>query len=244
MVLFMTTVHTGKEIVERLRRRPATTATNARTSRLLFGDKPVKSLAIPQFIDMYNHFIGGVDQADQLRSYYSTQHRHNKNWKALWHFLLVTTMTNYFKIAHCTSDNPWGKPKDHEAYRQFYEAVYLGLFKHSERLKPPSTPALKKLSERKKLSDWVHPASAFEHGDWEVLGTKHKECLACKYAHRRVSPGTTRQPIRKPLGELSNNTILSKKRRDQVPRTRYGRKLCNIHLCQHKICWGEHIRDR
>ena len=121
--------------------------------RLLFSDEPVKSLAIPQFVNIYNHSIGGVDQADQLRSHYSTQHRHNKNWKALKHFLLNTTMTNCFKIAHCTPDNPWGMLKDHKAHRQFYKAIYLGLFQHSERLKPPYTPALKKLSERKKLSD-------------------------------------------------------------------------------------------
>ena len=79
VVLFMTTVHSGKEVVERLRRRPAIIATSTRTLRLPFGDEPVKSLPIPQFIDMYNHFMGGVDQADQLRSYYSTQRRHNKS---------------------------------------------------------------------------------------------------------------------------------------------------------------------
>lgn len=61
VVLFMTTVHTGREMVNRVRRRLALTATNSRTSRLAFGAESVKELAIPQFIDMYNHFMGGVD---------------------------------------------------------------------------------------------------------------------------------------------------------------------------------------
>ena len=68
----MSTVSSGIEIIERLRRRPAKTATNARTSRDIFGDEAIKKLLIPAFIDDYNYFMGAVDQADQLRSYYST----------------------------------------------------------------------------------------------------------------------------------------------------------------------------
>jgi hypothetical protein len=39
----------------------------------VFGSKAQKDLAIPIFINDYNHFMGGVDIADQLRAYYSTQ---------------------------------------------------------------------------------------------------------------------------------------------------------------------------
>lgn len=79
----MTTVDDGQTTVTRSRRRPPKTATNARTSRVIFGDEAVKELAIPQFIDIYNHFIGGVDQADQLRSYNHIQRIYVKNWKPL-----------------------------------------------------------------------------------------------------------------------------------------------------------------
>ncbi len=72
IVLFMSTVSDGIEKILRQRRRPPKTATNARTSREVFGDNPTKQLLIPQFINDYNHFMGGVDQADQLRSYYNT----------------------------------------------------------------------------------------------------------------------------------------------------------------------------
>ena len=57
VVLFITTVATGKESVLRERRRPAVTATNARTSRAIFGEEVRKDLWIPQFINAYNHFI-------------------------------------------------------------------------------------------------------------------------------------------------------------------------------------------
>ena len=88
VVLFMTTVATGKESVLRERRRPAATATNARTSRAVFGEDVTKDPWIPQFIDAYNHFMNGIDLADQLRSYYNTQKTYRKTWKPLWHFLL------------------------------------------------------------------------------------------------------------------------------------------------------------
>ena len=68
--------------------------------------------------------------------------------------------------------------------------------------------------------------------------------MVCKYACRRISPETTRQLIRKSLGELSNNIMVDKKRRNRIPKTRYGCKLCNLYLYQHKDCWREHIRDR
>ena len=83
IVLFISTVSDSTKRIVRQRRRPAKTATNARTSRMVFGDAVVKNLAIPDYIDMYNHFMNGVDIADQLRSYYNTQKSHWKSWKAL-----------------------------------------------------------------------------------------------------------------------------------------------------------------
>ena len=106
MVIFMSTVLHGSKQEIRQRRRPTQTSTNARTSRMPFGDAVVKDLAIPDYIDMYNHFMNGVDVADQLRSYYNTQKSHWKSWKALWHFLLDTTITNAYLQAHSTPDRP------------------------------------------------------------------------------------------------------------------------------------------
>ena len=86
VVLFMTTVATGNERELVLCRRLAATATNTRTSRAIFGDEVTKWIEIPGFTNAYNHFMNGVDVADQLRSYYNTQKAHRKTWKPLWHF--------------------------------------------------------------------------------------------------------------------------------------------------------------
>lgn len=79
----MTTVSNGRETVKRLRRRPAKTATNAHTSRAIFGEIARKELPIPEFINKYNHYINGVDNTNQLRCYYNTQQIHFKSWKPL-----------------------------------------------------------------------------------------------------------------------------------------------------------------
>ena len=71
VVLFMSTVSNNRKTVKRLRRRPAKTATNARISRAMFREMTIKELDIPEFINIYNHYMNGVDSADQLRCYYN-----------------------------------------------------------------------------------------------------------------------------------------------------------------------------
>ncbi|KAF2180779.1 hypothetical protein K469DRAFT_591445, partial [Zopfia rhizophila CBS 207.26] len=73
VVLFTNTVAKPEKFIEREQKRPAKTATNAKYTRLIFGDLVVKVLKIPLFIDLYNHYMNGVDQFDQSTSYYSTQ---------------------------------------------------------------------------------------------------------------------------------------------------------------------------
>lgn len=119
VVLFMTTVSNGRRQVVRELSRSAKTATNARTSRAVFGSSAVKELSIPKLIDMYNRFMSGVDQADQLRSYYSTQPTPNKNWRSLWPYLFDTTFTNAYKIAYCTDIRPFGEPWQHNFHKLF-----------------------------------------------------------------------------------------------------------------------------
>jgi hypothetical protein len=47
-----------------MRKRPKKTASNAKIIREPFRDQLTKILFIPTFIDDYNHYIGGVDQAN------------------------------------------------------------------------------------------------------------------------------------------------------------------------------------
>jgi hypothetical protein len=69
------TVHKAREehTIIQYRQRPLITSTNGPLVQKVFGNKTQKDLLIPTFINNYNHFIKGVDIANQLRVYYLTQ---------------------------------------------------------------------------------------------------------------------------------------------------------------------------
>ena len=72
IVLFMTTLVDAQTTVSRVRKRPNK---KDKWIKEAFGDQPFKRLKIPDFIDIYNHLINGVDRADQIRTYYRTNRR-------------------------------------------------------------------------------------------------------------------------------------------------------------------------
>jgi len=94
----MTSYHDISATVSRLQRRPKKTSTNGVTIRQIFGDNSCTLLPIPAFIDDYNQHMGGVDIADQLQSYYSTQLRACRNWLPLFFWLLDTAIVNSYRI--------------------------------------------------------------------------------------------------------------------------------------------------
>ena len=116
-VLFMTSYHDITATVNRLRRRPKKTSTNGATIRQIFGDDSRKLLPIPVFIDDYNQHMGGVDIADQLRSYYSTQLKACRNWLPLFFWLLDTTIINSYRIRKTLFPNRKGR-SHHYLFRE------------------------------------------------------------------------------------------------------------------------------
>ena len=236
VVLFMSTVSTGIETILRPRRRPAKTATNAKSSREVFGDEPIKALLIPRFIDDYNHFMGAVDQADQLKSYYSTQRIHLKNWKPLWHFLLDTTITNCYKLYRFHPQSL--QLKDRYKQKEFRTKLAIELFNHSER----TTPAPGRPARIGPLTQYVIPDVANQH-QHVLLSQVPKACVPCRVAERR--PKGIKK--RKALGELSHNVQrpgqVDKKRKVERRKSRHGCKLCNIYICKKGSCWEEHLNS-
>ncbi|GBB93461.1 hypothetical protein RclHR1_02180003 [Rhizophagus clarus] len=102
LVTMLLTIHqidNGNENrIERIRRRPRETSTNAVKVRAVFGTASKKSLPIPVVIDDYNHFMGGVDIADQLQGYYGTQLPVRRTWMPLFFWLLDTALINSYLI--------------------------------------------------------------------------------------------------------------------------------------------------
>ncbi|KAF9913653.1 hypothetical protein FBU30_003101 [Linnemannia zychae] len=67
----LTTVHglDGDEWeIQRMRRRPRETSTNATKVRAVFGDSPRKELKIPKVVDDYNYNMGGRETIKLTKS--------------------------------------------------------------------------------------------------------------------------------------------------------------------------------
>jgi hypothetical protein len=101
-VTMLTTVYiirgvTAFTITER--KRPRDTSSNAVGVRQLYGPGEfIKELPIPTCIHNYNQFMGGVDIADQYRSYYTTQITQRRNWLPIFFWILDTALINSFII--------------------------------------------------------------------------------------------------------------------------------------------------
>ena len=111
-VTMLTTIHNIDSKVSKERRRPRETSTNSKKIKSVFEGAARKILLIPKIIDDYNHHMGGVDIADQLRSYYSTQLTVCRTWPPLFFWLLDTSIINSYLIC-----KKLGITKDHKSFR-------------------------------------------------------------------------------------------------------------------------------
>ena len=226
LVLFMTTAVEGTEEVIRERRRPAETATGAIKSRIVFGSEARKHLPIPKAIDLYNHHMNGVDQADQLRSYYFTQRIHRKGWKALWSFLLDVTVVNCYKLSvYGHKDEP---RRRRTRQKDFRKGLIMGLIKLGDSLMPRTRHTTAD------LGDSICMLSPSRHS--LVPGGTLITCRGCKELGNTGPSSSTR----KPLGELSSN-IRQGERRKRPTRTTFQCDVCRIGLCRSTACWDLHI---
>ena len=234
IVLFMTTIVDASTTVPRVRRRPNG---GDKWVKAKFGDQPFKTLDIPDFIDMYNHFMNGVDRADQIRTYYRMNRRVYRTWKPLWNFLFETTICNAALIwmdqGHST--------KKKGGHLKFRKKLASQLMAHSS--SPQHASPIDGFGVRTDLRNHVTTSTNGCNGTHVVLSKNTKECKAC------MAQGRTAQASgkRKVLQELSNNSVRinqdgEKSRRLRPPRTRYGCSACQIHLCQGGTCWEEHTQ--
>jgi len=94
----LTIAHRWNDVTLVKRRKPRTTSTNASMVRKAFGDKEHLASYIPTVIDNYNHYMNGVDLADQRRAAYTTHQRTRPNWLALFFFLPDLSITNSYLV--------------------------------------------------------------------------------------------------------------------------------------------------
>lgn len=223
VVLFATTVGNLEETISRDRRRPGATRTGASQTRALFGDHVRLALDIPLLIDRYNHFMGGVDQFDQLRSYYPILRTHRKTWKALLYLLIDITLVNSYKLSSPNSRT------DRGAHRKWLLTLVVQLSVFAKPLRKESGQS----HRRRALHTNVRLGGLHEQVE---LGAR-KTCSYCAAAGKRYN-SNSRPSSRPILGEISGNAAPYKRLR----RTKMGCFYCQIPICEGS-CWSEHLNE-
>jgi hypothetical protein len=91
-----TTVHEGIETFLRKRKRPRENQFNKQNVRAVWGNNWCANVVIPQVIDDYNKYMGGVDKAYQLISNYKPKLRCRRTWMPMFlHGLNVCRLNSY-----------------------------------------------------------------------------------------------------------------------------------------------------
>ena len=95
----VTIMHTADETVSHVRKKPRVNAVNKANLNRIWGDSFARMIEIPKVIDDYNHWMGGVDQNDQLIANYCHQLHCKRIWMPLmFHSLDVLHVNAY--LAH------------------------------------------------------------------------------------------------------------------------------------------------
>ena len=153
--------------------------------RTAFGGEVLKELLIPGLIDMYNHHMNGVDLADWMRGSYSMKHHTNHTWIPIFRYLIKTAIANTLKL--------WvsmGLAKTKESgHYCFREAYAYTLVRYGPRLAP----------YRKQWS------TKYSNISVKVVAQNIISCAICLGDRRKTS-----RPARKPLNELSSNSLCGK----------------------------------
>lgn len=120
-VLLLSTIHDSNSFTLANRCRPKENSTNAIQSQKPLTTNGItvhtKKLPIPSIIDDYNHHMNGVDQADQLRSNYSTQQKTVRTWLPIFYWLLDVSLVNTYRI-HQFYVAPEKPEASHEHFRR------------------------------------------------------------------------------------------------------------------------------
>lgn len=215
-VTMLSTIHSinnEEDFIERNRRCPRTTSTNAANVRAVFNGQPRALLKIPKLIDDYNHNMNGVDLSDQYRSYYNTQLTVVRTWMPLFFWILDTTVVNAYRIYSLQNGR---LPHKEFRIRLAWDLIREGARNHQSTGQNKRTrthgatnlPLTKKVYISSNLSEL--PPTRFAPGcHIPVVLDKKRNCFFCRF----------------------NATVLKDDKFNRKTQTIIKCKLCDVALC-------------
>ncbi|PVH69726.1 hypothetical protein DL98DRAFT_578195, partial [Cadophora sp. DSE1049] len=214
-VLFMTSVLSAEETIERNRKRPKETSSKAKTSRAVFDKgEAVKKLAIPIVADQYNYNMGAVDEGDHLIAQKpGLREVRRGGHQAIEHWILRLILVNSYLLAE-RSEVEEPRQLTFRSQQEFRRILVKGLISKSKETLYRSPK--KRVSIVSQKADLRPP-----HLHQQVKMAKKGWCVACKGG--RFSD---RQTKRVALSEISVNKGRSYAKKQSI----FGCQQCDIHL--------------
>jgi hypothetical protein len=237
-VLACSTVHKAGEehTIIRSRRRPQLTSTNGPLVRKVFGNESRKNLPIPVFIDDYNHFMGGVDIADQFRAYYSTQRISFRSWYPLFFWILDTAILNAYLIGKKLCSDDYMSHKEFRValwQKLFSYSVYISTSERLEKFYPSNTPLIPCVFSSEtsiNIESNIQPSTEgqLREHKWKALGRR----ISCYYC-RSVNSNSKGKRI------FGSDIPLNRQKPKQ---SLWGCSICDVALCTNGDCWENYHR--
>ena len=217
VVLALSTVHTVHSLsdyVERERRCPSKTSTNAPVVRKAFGNEAVKKMPIPRFIDDYNYHMGGVDIANQYRQSYETHQKAWRNWICVFTWILDQAIINSYRVMYTHLSQKGVNHRRIPTSMDWREELYEKLFAFS------NDPSIR--HRHSKLPS-VRMDTTSPHT--RVIRPRRSGCAQC-----RLNMAARKRQ------KLENGGSITTERASQ---TNSGCGWCDVALCRQGSCWSQ-----
>jgi hypothetical protein len=230
-VLFLSTVHSGAphERTPKKRKLPAKRGTKAEARRLqqVFNGDSFKMIPIPTVAAAYNDKMNHVDRGDQIRSYTTYEHRFRRGpWQALlWSFLLEVALANSFILQLRTQQPHW---KPYITLKDWKECIYNAIFNRYASESYTRKRGCTGLEED--IEDTEARQKHLQRDINHVNRGSNSPCLACK-GFRQGQP----RPFKK--RKIKGGYLQPVSGNNQIRKSRYGCKVCNVAICNNENCW-------
>jgi hypothetical protein len=205
VVTMVSTVHTGHEKIERSRKKPRTTGTNRANLGPVWGTEFVRQIEIPGMIDDYNHWMLGVNKADQLVAYYRPILRCRRVWMPLMLHCLDILRVNAYIISQAFKEK-----KGNDDHKEFvvdlvraHALLQRAASYHTQatRTRVASVNPSPRASGKKRRTSTTNPSLPTHRflgnpeDHFQVMGKNQRACIYCCYLkHLAIASGQEEVP--------------------------------------------------
>ena len=211
MVLIVSTIHKPGKMIKRIRRKPRPTATNKNHVSKVWGNEGKKQICIPTSIDDYNHWMLGVDVADQRIAYYQPDLRCQRTWLPMFIQILGLIRNNSFVVT---------KTEDEEDQKIFTLDMIQALRKKAHLYKYYD-PSARRVVGRKRRNK--REAATEMSKRKKVLG--HSHLTIDDFPHRF---STEIQHLPKIINNRGPCVVCSTKYKEEKKRCKIAKRPCNL----------------